>query len=76
MNILNENEQNAIIDALKYTSDVVSALTIKINNQDEEIIYLKKKVSFLEEEINKIIQKNLSKSEKVKKIILEKRMNF
>ena len=35
MNVFNENEQNAMIDALKYTSDVVSALTLKINNQDD-----------------------------------------
>jgi hypothetical protein len=57
MNVLNENEQNAIIDALKYTSDVVSALTLKINNQDEEIIFLKNKVLIMEEEIKKMFQK-------------------
>jgi hypothetical protein len=56
-----ENEQNALIDALKYTSDVVSALSIKINIQDEEIAHLKNKLSLIEEQlkINPITEKAL-----------------
>jgi hypothetical protein len=57
MNVFNENEQNAMIDALKYTSDVVSALTLKINNQDDEINLLKNKMQIMEEEMLKISQK-------------------
>ena len=57
MSVFNENEQNAIIDALKYTSDVVAALTLKINDQDDEIIYLKNKVSLMEVELSKIFKK-------------------
>lgn len=57
MNVFNENEQNAIIDALKYTSDVVAALTLKINDQDSEIIYLKNRVNLMEVELSKIFKK-------------------
>lgn len=66
MNVFNENEQNAMIDALKYTSDVVSALTLKINNQDDEINYLKNKVILIESEVNKILQKLTIKNIKTK----------
>ena len=66
MNVFNENEQNAMIDALKYTSDVVSELTLKINNQDDEISYLKNKVILIETEVNKILQKLTIKNIKTK----------
>lgn len=51
MNTQVENEQNALIDALKYTTDVVSALSVKINIQDEEINFLKNKLILIEEQL-------------------------
>ena len=57
MSLSNENQQNALIDALKYTSDIVSALTIKINTQDDDIFFLKNKVNLMEEQVNKILKK-------------------
>lgn len=51
MNTQVENEQNALIDALKYTTDVVSALSVKINIQDEEINCLKNKLILIEEQL-------------------------
>jgi hypothetical protein len=57
MSLSNDNQQNALIDALKYTSDVVSALTIKINTQDDDIFFLKNKLNLMEEQVNKIFKK-------------------
>ena len=57
MSLSNDNQQNALIDALKYTSDVVSELTIKINNQDDDINILKHKNNLMEENIKKIFIK-------------------
>ena len=49
------NEPNVLIDAIKYTSDVVMALTTKINNQDEEIDMLKNSLRNMEEKIDNLL---------------------
>lgn len=51
MSSINDNEYNALIDALKNITDVVSVLTSKINLQEEEIIKLKKNNVSIEENI-------------------------
>jgi hypothetical protein len=62
MNGINENEYNALIDALKNITDVISVLTIKQNLQEEEINKLKNENLLLEENT-----KNLKNSiEKIK----------
>ena len=48
MNFASENEYNALIDALKNITDVVSVLTNKINSQEEEILKVKKNNENLE----------------------------
>lgn len=62
MNGINENEYNALIDALKNITDVISVLTTKQNLQEEEINKLKNENFLFEENI-----KNLKNSiEKIK----------
>ncbi|AYV80332.1 MAG: hypothetical protein Gaeavirus33_3 [Gaeavirus sp.] len=48
MNNLIESDQAVFLDTLKYTSDIVIALTTKISDQGNEINLLKNKVIDLE----------------------------
>ena len=57
MSNVNENEYNAVIDALRNMTDVVLVLTTKLCMQEDEIIKLKKTNLVLEENINKINDK-------------------
>ncbi len=34
----NENENKVLIDALKYTSDIIVSITDKMNSQEEKLI--------------------------------------
>jgi hypothetical protein len=54
MNFASENEYNALIDALKNITDVVSVLTNKINSQEEEILKVKKNNENLENKITNL----------------------
>jgi len=69
MNSINENEYNALIDALKNITDVISVLTIKQNLQEEEINRLKNENFSFEENIQNL--KNSIEKIKINGLILE-----
>ena len=69
MNSINENEYNALIDALKNITDVISVLTIKQNLQEEEINRLKNENFSFEENIQNL--KNTIEKIKINGLILE-----
>lgn len=51
MNNLNENENNALIDALKNITDVVSVMSNKLDVLDEEINKMKKQLILFQDKI-------------------------
>lgn len=57
MSNINDNEYNALIDALKNMADVVAVLSNKIDTQDNEIFKLKNSNLSLEEKLNDINNK-------------------
>lgn len=68
MNSIDENEYNALIDALKNITDVISVLTIKQNLQEEEINKLKNENFSFKENIQNL--KNTIEKIKLNGLIL------
>lgn len=63
MNDLNENENNALIDALKNITDVVSVMSNKLDVLDVEINKIKKQLILLQDKINTTKKKDFSNVE-------------
>ena len=53
----NETDQLVLVDTLKYTSEIVVALTTKIGIQEDEINKLNNKIYNLEKNYKNIIKK-------------------